>query len=186
MGVNFTALFDYSTKIEQLCDLPMYLNDKEQFKYFCSVANIFDDLKITKWKWPKDIIRNRSIKEEFLEEGFVSMGGPGGFNLYIGKHLCELSSYVRWGSFLDDQTIQNHFRRICSEFSSIFGNPLYAPEHFCLDSYLFDEDTMVDVREYLIRNYGEPSKTIKEMNLNKQMINEYKDYYIEDFNDLIR
>ncbi|MBD8497248.1 hypothetical protein [Paenibacillus arenosi] len=185
MGVNFTALFEHCIKVEELRDLPMYLNNQKKFKYFYSVASTYDDTKIDDWKWPEDIIRNRTVEEEFLEEGFVSMGGPGGFTFYLGKHLCELRSYVRWGNFLEEETIQNHFRKICFEFSYIFGNPLYAPDLFCLDSYLFDGETIVEVREYLARKYGGPSKTIKDMYTNYKLNQEYNNYFIEDFKDII-
>ncbi|XEC97314.1 hypothetical protein AB6A23_12610 [Paenibacillus tarimensis] len=183
MGANFTALFDYSINSQDLIDIPTKLNDKEQFRYFYSVVDSLDDTKITRWEWPKDIISNRTVEEEFLEEGFVSMGGPGGFVFYVGKHLCELSSYIRWGTFLESMEIQNHFRKISLEFSRIFGNPLYAPDLFCLDSYLFDEESIDEAKKWLIKEYGPPSNSINEMIIDSRKINEFRKYFIEDFKE---
>lgn len=184
MGANFTALFDYKIEMENLKALAHRLNDKDQFKYFYSVAHLFDEPSISCWKWSEDPFWQRSIEDEFICNGFVSMGGPGGLTLIIGKQLCELSSNVRWGTFLGNMKIRNHLRKISHELSGIFGNPIYAPDLFCLDAYLFDEESIREAKEWLLKEYGQPSDSIDEMAKDSQIRNEYRKYYIETFNDL--
>ncbi|MDQ6418008.1 hypothetical protein RB620_01030 [Paenibacillus sp. LHD-117] len=179
MGVNFTALFDYSINISMLQSLPMLLNEKSNFQYLFNVASSLDDVLINNWEWPQDIVRHRSIEEEFEEEGFVSIAGPGGIVLYFGNHLCELSSPIRWKAFLSDQLVQEKVIKISLEFSKIFGLPLYAPDYFCLSSFLFDGNNMDDVKQYLIRKYGDAANTINEMWNDLKSSSEYKKYYFE-------
>src|SRR5690606_36498367 len=116
-----------------------------------SVVSSFDEIGNETWNWREGKFFDRSIEDEFDEEGYVSTSGPGGFELYIGRHLCELSAPVRWGTFLSNQLIQEKLRRISLELSKIFGNPIYAPDYFCLDSYLFDGDKMDTVNNYLLK-----------------------------------
>ncbi|MEK3885835.1 hypothetical protein [Paenibacillus sp. PL2-23] len=178
MGVNFTALFDYSINKAMLQSLPLILNDKSNFQYLFNAANSLDDVLIENWEWPQDNVRHRSIEKEFEDEGFVSIAGPGGIVLYIGNHLCELSSAIRWRTFLSEQIIQEKIIKISLEFSKIFGLPLYAPDYFCLSSFLFDGDNMDDVKQYLKRTYGDPANTINEMWDDLKSSKEYRKYYI--------
>ncbi|MFC4777316.1 hypothetical protein ACFO9Q_11030 [Paenibacillus sp. GCM10023252] len=111
------------------------------------------------------------------------MPGPGDFVLLVGKHLCELSSSIRWAAFLDNEEIQEDLRAIAFELSSWLGNPLYAPDLFGLNAYLFDEHTMQEARIWLYREYGDPSSDMKSMLHDWKAENEYRKYYIDEFTD---
>jgi len=185
MGVNFTALFDYSSNKQVLKYLTMMLNDKTNFENHFSDVKSNNEIEHETRIGIENRVFARRIEDEFDEIGYVNISGPEGLELYIGKHLCELTSPIRWNTFLSDQLTQEKLRRISLELSKIFGYPIYAPDSFCLDSYLFDGNKIDKVNDYLIEKYGPPSSSLNEMLDDYIKNNEHRTYYFENFEDLL-
>ncbi|MFD2670645.1 hypothetical protein [Marinicrinis sediminis] len=174
LGVNFTAMFGYSEKtFEDMYELHERLREQFPIHLFVNKDHNEED-----WNWVGSL---QDLKHDYMFDSALTLDGPYGLKIVVGKHLCELWHVSRWHHFQFELETRIFLRRVCLHLSDFFGTPLYIPEiHDCV-GYLFDGCTMEQLKSDLFDKFG-PAQHV---NLIEQTsLHDYNHYFYDDFKDV--
>ncbi|OWR27270.1 hypothetical protein CDO73_23810 [Saccharibacillus sp. O23] len=182
MGMDFTAYIGHSLTKYEIDKMCFDLNNNQLShvdKFIKELRKVNSNDKQETW----------SIRvDEF--GGTLELSGPYHLEFTFSEKVCMVSHYTRWITFLiNDLEIdfQTHLRNISIELMEYFDAPyaIYCPDSAARESGIMDflwEDENRDIdyiKEWLLRNCGEPKNTIKE--IYKELDDCWKSdgYYIE-------
>ncbi|WP_218096270.1 hypothetical protein, partial [Paenibacillus solanacearum] len=127
----------------------------------------------------------KSLLEQYNNENYLILEGSGDFNLYFGRHLCQLYHTARWKLFLSSSDIRNSIRHLCFKLYPILGEAIYVPDEYCIDGLLNEGKRLEDVRTELYTKFGEPTESFEELLWKYENEKVNWGYYVESFKDII-